>query len=418
MSDWHRLRNHCRVIACLLVTLPYLGHGAPGETASQLKDAQEIQHIVERLRYQKITGELKMGVVSKPELIRFIDKRIDEEYSTKEFTWMESTAKLLGLIPTSYDYRREIRTIMVEQIGGFYDHKSKELFIADWIAGLMQKPVLAHEIFHGVQVQEWDAGKLLDTDTLKLDQLMAHQALMEGDATIVMAHFMVADANLDDTTLNGVFVQTVKSAMHGLSLKPSVAKFMGSSEKFAAAPRYVKRSLVLPYAKGAEFVIALRKDAGWDWKRINQVYADPPSTTEHILRPETYWKAREHPITPKRAFTMPTSWNLLKTDTFGLMMISESLDRNASHSKAPRILDGWAGDETLLLGKGKQSMLAINTAWDTKSAAATFGKQWEQSYLNHPACAVKVRGKHVVVLLADTPAALKEVLIEMGLERR
>ena len=105
--------------------------------------------------------------------------------------------------------------------------------------------------------------------------------------------------------------------MHGLSLKPSVAKFMGSSEKFAAAPRYIKRSLVLPYAIGAEFVISLRQKAGWDWKRINQVYADPPKTTEQILHPERYWKNRDYPISPKRHFRMPSGWKILKTDTFG-----------------------------------------------------------------------------------------------------
>ena len=416
MSYWHRLRNHCLLITGVLMTVASLGHAQPGKAETQLKDAQDIQRIVERLRHQKITGQLKMGVVSKPEVISFIDKRIDEEYSSNEFKWMESTAKLLDLIPKAYDYRREIRTIMVEQIGGFYDHKSQELFIADWIAGLMQKPVLAHEIFHGVQVQEWNAGTLLDTDNHKLDQLMAHQALMEGDATVVMAHFMVADANLDDTTLNGVFVQTVKSAMHGLSLKPTVAKFMGSSEKFAAAPRYIKRSLVLPYAMGAEFIISLRQDAGWDWKRINEVYTDPPATTEQILRPERYWQKRDHPIIPKRPFKLPADWKVLKKDTFGLMMISESLDRKAAHSKAPRILDGWAGDETLLLGKADSTVLVINSAWDNKASAASFAEQWKQSYLKHSGCAVRVRGKHVTVVLAYRSTELKEVLVKMGLD--
>ena len=226
---------------CTLV-LASVAMSAPQE--DQLEDAQEIQKVVERLRHQPITGKLKMGVVSKKEVIEFLDKRIAEEYSSDEFRQMEATAKLLELMPWSYDYRREIRAIMVEQIGGFYDHTTQELYIADWISGFIQKPVLAHEIFHGVQVQEWDAARLLDTDKLKLDQLMAHQALMEGDATIVMAHFTVADAKLDESTLNGVFDQTVKSAMHGLALKPSVAKFVGNSERFASAPRHVKRSLV------------------------------------------------------------------------------------------------------------------------------------------------------------------------------
>ena len=103
-------------------------------------------------------------------------------------------------------------------------------------------------------------------------------------------------------------------------------------------------------------------------------------------------------------------------DTFGLMMISESLDRKAPHSKAPRVLEGWAGDETLLLGKDKQTALVINSVWDNNALAANFAKQWSQSYLNHPACAVRVRGKNVVIVLSETTSALKNILVEMGLE--
>lgn len=399
---------------CTLV-LASVAMSAPQK--DQLEDAQEIQKVVERLRHQPITGKLKMGVVSKKEVIEFLDKRIAEEYSSDEFRQMEATAKLLDLMPWSYDYRREIRAIMVEQIGGFYDHTTQELYIADWISGFIQKPVLAHEIFHGVQVQEWDAARLLDTEKLKLDQLMAHQALMEGDATIVMAHFTVADAKLDETTLNGVFEQTVKSAMHGLALKPSVAKFVGSSERFASAPRHVKRSLVLPYAMGAEFVIALRREAKWDWKRINQVYKDPPETTEQILRPTAYWNKRESPIRPKRLFKMPTTWKVLKEDTFGLMMFSEALDREAEHNKPPLVLEGWAGDETLLFGKGEDMILAINSAWDTKTAAESFAEKWRLSYRAHDACAVHVSEKQVMVILGRGASQLHDLMGELELKK-
>ena len=113
---------------------------------------------------------------------------------------------------------------------------------------------------------------------------------------------------------------------------------------------------------------------------------------------------------------MPSGWKILKTDTFGVMMISESLDRHAPHSKAPRLLNGWAGDETLLLGQADKRVLVVNSVWDNEASAASFAEQWQQSYLKHPGCAVRVKGKHVTVLLARTPLELKEVLVKMGLE--
>ena len=88
-----------RLIGVLWALLLLVTVGTASPKSSQLRDAQEIQQVVERLRHQKITGELKMGVVSKSDVIKFLDERISEEYSSEEFKWMETTAKLLELMP-------------------------------------------------------------------------------------------------------------------------------------------------------------------------------------------------------------------------------------------------------------------------------------------------------------------------------
>ena len=259
---------------------------------SILKSAKGIQGEIEKLRQQEIKNDLKMSLVSKDEVLEFLKVRIAEEYTDAEFTRMEAQAKLFGLIPHEYDYRAELQKIMVEQIGGYYDHRKQALYIANWISPFMQKPVLAHEIFHAVQVQEWNAGQLLDRQRFQLDALLAHQALMEGDATIVMAHYMVSDQVPDDETLNKVFDAAIKSSMGSINLSAASAKLLGMSGTFANAPRHIKRSLVMPYAIGARFILELRKQAKWSWSKINDIYKNPPHTTAQILMPERYWKVQ------------------------------------------------------------------------------------------------------------------------------
>ena len=114
---------------------------------------------------------------------------------------------------------------------------------------------------------------------------------------------------------------------------------------------------------------------------------------------------------------MPTTWKVLKKDTFGLMMISEALDRRAEHNKPPLVLEGWAGDETLLFGKGEDMILVINSAWDTKAAAESFASKWRLSYRAHDACVVHLIEKQVVIALARGSSQLRDLLVELELKK-
>ncbi len=86
-----------RYIIGLVLVLSYQVHSKPSPL---LKDAERIQAKVGELRGQKISGALKMGVVSKPDILDFLEKRIAEEYSSEEFRQAELQLKLLELVPT------------------------------------------------------------------------------------------------------------------------------------------------------------------------------------------------------------------------------------------------------------------------------------------------------------------------------
>ena len=127
MTIWHWQKlTFISVLGLLLITA---GLVIADTGTDQLKDAKAIQTVVEALRQQKITSPLKMGVVNKAQVLKFVDQRIAEEFSPAEIRGMEDTNKLLELLPASYDYIAEIRAIMTEQIGGFYDHKKQEPFL-------------------------------------------------------------------------------------------------------------------------------------------------------------------------------------------------------------------------------------------------------------------------------------------------
>ena len=401
-----------RYIIGLVLVLSYQVHSKPSPL---LKDAERIQAKVEELRGQKISGALKMGVVSKADILHFLEKRIAEEYSSEEFRQAELQLKLLELVPWDYDYRAELKSIYADQIGGFYDHKKQELFIADWLPAFSQNPVLAHEIFHAVQVQEWNTASLLDSKLVPTDQLLAHQALLEGDATIVMLQYVADGLNQGEQTLGTMLEQTKNGMMRQLGMSAKLAVFTGGSAHFANAPRYIKRALVMPYVLGAQFVWALKTSAKMTWLQINQIYQSPPSTTEHILLPRTYWEKRDKRVAPPKLKHSPSRWIRTDKDTFGLFMISEALERNEAHDKTPLVLNGWAGDELLLFESGKGSAIVLNSIWDDEASASAFALMWQNRYQDTNRIFVQTKGKNIIIIMAQSHSNCLSLAQELGL---
>ena len=110
---------------------------------------------------------------------------------------------LQGLLPSGTNYGQLISSLLTEQVAGFYDHTRKELHIADWLPSMIQGPVMAHEIFHAIQDQEWGGGQLIDSKKYTHDEVLAHAALLEGDATIVMFNYQQAGGGMGDISTAG-----------------------------------------------------------------------------------------------------------------------------------------------------------------------------------------------------------------------
>ncbi len=275
--------------------------------------------------------------------------------------------------------------------------------------------MLAHEIFHAVQVQEWKTASLLDSKTVPTDQLLAHQALLEGDATIVMLQYVLNGLNQGDDSLGVMLEQTQNGMLRQLGMSSKLAVFTGGSAHFANAPRYIKRSLIMPYLLGAQFVWSLKTNANMTWAQINQIYQDPPSTTEQILRPKSYWQKRDLRVSPRPLLRTAKSWRITDQDTFGLFMIGEALERGQAHDKAPLIVNGWAGDELFLFERGKESAILLNTLWDSQSAASDFSEIWQKRYQGVDGVIVRHGGKSVRIVMAQTSAIALSLAQELGL---
>jgi hypothetical protein len=282
--------------------------------------ARSILARVETMRGQKLSRPLVSGVKSRAEVTRFIQERLREEYGPAQVEAEGELLTLMGLLPAGTRYGELVTRLLTEQVAGFYDHTRKALHLADWIAPELQAPVMAHEIFHAIQDQEWGGGQLIDSKAHSHDAVLAHAAVMEGDATQVMiAYAQSANAAQPQVEVDA-YVLTLTAASLPASMASAEFPVMGG------APDYLKQSLVFPYQSGLVFLAALR-NLGWRSADFRKLYSDPPESTEQVLHPEKYATQRDRPV--RVEVDVPTGVQRPWTNTAGelhyRLMLSQRL---------------------------------------------------------------------------------------------
>jgi hypothetical protein len=317
---------------------------------------------VERMRGQKLSKPLKMGVKNKAQITGFIQERLKEEYGPVKVKAEGELLKLQGLLPAELDYGGFVTKLLAEQVAGFYDHTRQELHIAAWLPVFMQEPVMAHEIFHAVQDQEWDGGKLIDSKKYSHDEVLAHAALLEGDATVVMFNYQQLGTGVDITDSS--------FAVNGIAASLPLQMASPQFPVMAVAPDYLKQSLIFPYQQGLLFVAAMRR-AKLSWDDIRKIYADPPASTEQILHPERYHPQRD---TPSEVSVPALKWPGYArhwTGTAGEFHHRQLLLERLPLGDAISAAAGWDGDFTAV-EEGATPVAYTYSTWDSAKDAEEF----------------------------------------------
>ncbi|MEE2757651.1 MAG: hypothetical protein VYA30_13430 [Myxococcota bacterium] len=341
--------------------------GTPTSDESSLQTlAQTALKKVERMRDQRLSAPLKMGVKSRAEILTFVKSRLSQEYGPDKVEAEGWLLKDQGFLADEIDYGRLVSELLSEQIAGFYDHTRQELHIADWLGAAVQEPVMAHEIFHAIQDQEWGGGQLLDSKKFSHDQILAHAALLEGDATIVML-------NYSSGTDMSASAMTINMVAASLPLQMSSNQF----PTMAKAPLYLKQSLIFPYQQGLLFVSALRQ-AGLSWSKIRDVYKDPPQSTEQILHPKKYYSTRDVPSTVKLPDNLMPGFTVRWSGATGEFHARQLLLQKLPATDAISGADGWDGDQTFVLSDGTRHVSVTYSVWDSGADARDFANKLKQ----------------------------------------
>jgi hypothetical protein len=335
---------------------------------SALEAMGTIEERVSELRGLEASQPVTKAFLTTDELRQRMTEDVLENYSEQEAHDDVLLYLAFELIDQEMDLRDLFIELQTEQVLGFYDPDTKEMYVVK----RGQEPTLfdlwtfAHEYTHVLQDQHFDLQALGFTDETEdededSEAQFAIRSLVEGDASLLMQQYAIKYFELKD-------LQEILTQSEALD-----------SSVLDAAPKVVRESLMFPYDAGLVFVKTLFDDGGWG--AVDAAYADPPLSTEQILHPERYPDDVPQVITlPPLTDTLGSGWRLVDEDVLGEFGLGLYLDVHLAASDAEAAAEGWGGDRYAVYWRDDESAfaLALRLAWDTSADAEEFFQDYAQ----------------------------------------
>src|ERR1700733_678307 len=271
-----------RVLALLLLAL--VAAAAAAQTAAERDQSREIFNeiggILRDLR--DITGfkihhSVPAEIISRDKVKAFLEKRMKETATPEEVRVEELTLKKFGLVPQDFDLAKNTVDLLTEQAAAFYDFNRKKLFITDWTPSATREPALVHELGHALADQNVSLDKFIKQGRKSDDGSLARLAVMEGQASWLMAEYLARKAGQSLATSPALLDAMARSVETGA----------GEFPVFGGEPLYLRQTLVFPYTKGLLFQNAVYQRMGKS--AFAAVFRHAPVSTQQILHPDTYF---------------------------------------------------------------------------------------------------------------------------------
>lgn len=290
-------------------------------------DIAQISARVERLRRLDFEAEVDTRLASRSEVgARFLRGYLTR-YGAREAARDARVLAVLRLVPEGTDLRAVATELLSEGVAGFYSPRNDRLFVASAsdVPSAYEEVVLAHELGHALVDQALKMPRTSADDPMLADTMLAHQILVEGDATLLMSRYAA---------------RRFSSAEYDAF----AARFAQQPVAASSIPYFVRRTSELPYYEGLLF--ACREWLRRGWAGIDGLYRNLPKTTAEVLFPTRTGPARE----PPPPSSPGPGWKRVPPRSFGafdVMLLLENADLLSTGTTVPgRHVDaarGWNG---------------------------------------------------------------------------
>ncbi|HEU4643921.1 MAG TPA: hypothetical protein VFS44_15840 [Gemmatimonadaceae bacterium] len=323
------------------------------------KDVAEAIPIIERGTGLKFKHPPVLETRTKAQVRQFLEERFRQELPDSEIQGEQLLYRRLGLIPDTLDLRKFMLDLLTEQVAGFYDPKTKKLYVVEGAPPEQVNMIVTHELVHALQDQYMNLDSVQDVKGAN-DRSMAAQAVIEGQATLVPIQALLGPGAGMPAGWDRV--------------REMIRENQTQMPVLASAPFVLQETLIFPYLTGAEFMRRFEAER----KGETPFGPNMPTSTEQVLHPDRYFAA--HRDLPTRVdLPRPAAGSVLYADDLGefetrLFLFQHLHDQPA----ALRGAAGWDGDRYEVVRTPRGDGIAWLTVWDSPVDAAEFSSDVEQ----------------------------------------
>lgn len=287
---------------------------------------------------------VKRQLVSKADVEKFASGRLAKEEYTQRFAQGELSMKKLGFLPREFNLREFLVKSTGQNVAGYYDEETKMISLLNWVPFDRQEPILAHELTHALQDQNYDLKKWMKAterpsdDAAKGgntdDSATARKAVVEGQAMVVYVDYLLAPGgrNLADTP--GLIYQMEEPAV----------KAVIDSQMMHDAPMILRESGTFAYKEGLIFEGEVLQKGGKQ-AAFAGMFARPPRNSHEVLQPETYINKEKLPPVriPDMRQVLNTQYDVFDSGGIGQLDVRALLKQYGERKIADDLSSAWQG---------------------------------------------------------------------------
>jgi hypothetical protein len=374
---------------------------------------------------------VKRRLVSKADVEKYATGQMAKEEFTKSFAQEELSMKKLGLLPRDFNLKEFLVKSTGQEIAAYYDDETKEISMLNWVPPDRQEPILAHELTHALQDQNYDLAKWMKAATkptsdqaksgapIDGDSQIARKAVVEGQAMVVYVDYLLKPVgrSLEDTP--GLIYQMEEPAV----------KAVIDSQLMHDAPMILREMGTFAYREGLIFEGELLHKGGKKMAFAG-AFARPPRNSHEVLQPASYINGEKLPAVriPDMRDVVGEQYEVYDSGGIGELDVRALLKQYGERKVANEISASWQGGSYMTFRRKDKTVADISpgtadlallyiSRWKTPQAAEWFagfyGRAASQRYHSAtvqvvPACASGNCPVSVVQIVTEEGAVIVE----------
>jgi len=244
-----------------------------------------------------VKHQVKRTLTTRVAVEKYLTDKFNDDEDAKRMQRGEIVLKKFGLLDRDFNLKPFMLSLLKEQIAGYYDSKTKTVYMLDWIDPETQKQVLVHELTHALQDQHTDLEKWGDQTPADV----SHNATEDNEHLAKDEMDTARTAALEGQAMAVFLDYSLKPSGRSIIKNPEILDEMQNqaagddSPILARAPLLLSESLLFPYKDGLSFEQDVWMDKGRE-AAFAGVLDRPPASSWEVMNPRAYEASKQSPL--------------------------------------------------------------------------------------------------------------------------